>query len=126
MSKKSSPAKPEDTADVFSTRGYTKSGNVPWRRKFYHLDRKKFEQVVKDKSITNLAPQARMTLKWMYENDVTVADNALDGPTIQASAIKAKYLRTRIKPAPLFAYYRKKMEDYGLIFTGYNIADSGE
>lgn len=104
-------------------RAFTKSGNKPWRRKFYHLDAAKFDAVMADKSIGHLAPQAQLTLRWMRDKGVTVADNALDGPTLQARAISDLYVRTRIAPANLFAYYRKQMEEYGLVFTGYNIAE---
>lgn len=106
-------------------RAFTKSGNIPWRRKYYHLDQAKYDAVVADKSVGHLAPQAQLTLRWMSMNGVTEPGAALDGPTIQARAVASGMVRTVIKPAPLFAYYRRAMEQYGLVFTGYDVTDAG-
>jgi len=89
-----------------------RSGNVPWRRKFYALNREVFDAAVKDKSIGKLPNQAQRTLFWM--RDKMEPGIAYTGPFIQEHAIADSYVVSRIAPASLFAYYRKKMEEFGL------------
>lgn len=89
-----------------------RSGNIPWRRKFYTLDREVFDAAVKDKSIGKLPNQAQRTLFWMRDN--MEPGIAHSGPIIQERAITEGYVASRIAPASLFAYYRKKMEEFGL------------
>jgi len=109
-----------DIMDVSSriVRRGNKSGNVPWRKKFYSLDRKKYEESVKDKSIGILPPQGQSTLMWMY--DRMKEGEMGTGSMIQSRSIEEGYVRSKIDPPVLFAYYRKKMEEFGLIHVEYD------
>lgn len=108
-------------APVVTSKGkrLVKRTNVPWRRKYYFLDEAKYaetEEVRKTK-----ASQIQLMLKYMAENGLTDVDHANQGDAICSGAIAKGYVKTKINPPVLFAYYRKDMEQLGLVFAGYNI-----
>lgn len=96
-----------------------KNTNIPWRRKYYFLDVERYE--ANKEELNKVAGQARLILKFMYENDFTGIDAAAQGETIAEAAIAKGYIKTPIEPKALFAYYRRVMEQYGLVFAGYNL-----
>lgn len=103
-------------AQKVSNRKGNRSGNVPWRRKFYFVP----EDVVNHPDFAKAPNQVQLMLKSAIEAGITSTENAVQGIGIAQSAIDAG-MATKIAPATLFAYYRKRMETLGLAFAGYNL-----
>lgn len=55
---------------------------------------------------------------WMY--DRMKEGEMGTGSMIQSRSIEEGYVRSKIDPPVLFAYYRKKMEEFGLIHVEYD------
>lgn len=96
-----------------------KNTNVPWRRKYYFVDVEKYTEVQEE--LKGVASQVQLMLKYMVEHGMTSADMSEQGGTIAGGAINTGYVKSKIEPEVLFAYYRAKMEQYGLVFAGYNL-----
>lgn len=96
-----------------------KNTNIPWRRKFYFLDVEAYEE--NREKLKKSASQVQLMLKYMYDYNVTSVNEAAQGKDIASAAIAKGYIKTKIEPHVLFAYYRSTMERYGLVFAGYNI-----
>lgn len=101
------------------TKNLVKNTNIPWRRKYYFLDLSVYQS--KSEEIKKVASQVQLMLKYMAEAGLTSDEDAEQGQTIASDAIAAGYVKTKIEPNVLFAYYRKTMEAYGLVFAGYNL-----
>lgn len=99
---------------------FTKRTNVPWQRKYYYLDMVKYAET--EEIRRKKASQIQLMLKYMAENELTEENKAKQGDAICSGAIEKGYVKTKINPPVLFAYYRKDMEQLGLVFAGYNIA----
>jgi len=99
-------------------RRLVKNTNVPWRRKFYFIDVDRYEEM--QEHVKKSPTQVQLILKSMLVEGTASPDTAEQGLTICSSAIK-NGLRTKIEPHVLFAYYRKEMENLGLVFAGYNL-----
>lgn len=106
---------------VATTKGLrlVKRTNLPWRRKYYYLDPIRYVETESERK--QVASQIQLMLKYMAEKGLTNVESARQGSTICAGAIETGYVRTKIDPPVLFAYYRKDMERLGLVFAGYNI-----
>lgn len=96
-----------------------KNTNIPWRRKYYYLDLDAYAECKEE--LNKVASQVQLMLKYMYDANMTSSDDAEQGITIAGAAINNGYVKSKIEPHVLFAYYRKTMEQYGLVFAGYNI-----
>lgn len=110
-----------ETPVVATTSGVqlTKRTNIPWRRKFYFLDADKYAETEEDRK--KVASQIQLMLKYMAENGLTSVESSQDGTHICTGAVDKGYVKTKINPPVLFAYYRKDMEKFGLTFAGYNV-----
>lgn len=99
--------------------GVNLSGNLPFKHKYYALreefaDLKKTPQSYQD-AIAAAPMQVQLLLKFMREHDYVEGNSAGVGGEIAGLAIKKGYVKTRIEPANLFAYYRRVMEALGLV-----------
>ena len=108
--------KTEALADVVkkASRKPNKSGNTPWRRKFYFVP----STVTEHEEFSKAPNQVQLMLKAAIAAGLTSAETAAQGATIAQTAID-QGMATKIDPAVLFAYYRKKMEVLGLVFAGH-------
>lgn len=100
------------------------SGNVPYRHKFYSLNTKGFKELETTGELKKLPGQVQGILKYLATKDDGYESI---GPDICARAIEGGFVATKIEPAVLFAYYRKKMETVGaLTFVGYKLWGKGD
>lgn len=100
------------------------SGNVPYRHKFYALNSAGYKKLETTGEIKKLPGQVQGILKYLASKDEGYESI---GPDICARAIEGGFVATKIEPAVLFAYYRKKMETAGaLTFTGYKLWGKGD
>lgn len=112
---------PEPTVDEkLAAKKVVKRTNMPWRRKFYHLDLAKYGE--KAEEVKKSPNQVQLILRYMAENDMTSVESTKTGPDICGAAVASGFIKTKIDPPVLFAYYRKDMEALGLTFDGYNVA----
>lgn len=116
--RKQSTARRDASGKIVRT-GVNLSGNVPFRHKYYAL-RPEFVKVDKapadyQEALKAAPMQVQLILKFMRENDYIVGNSAGIGADIAGQAINKGYLKTRIEPANLFAYYRRVMEALGLV-----------
>lgn len=123
VAKKTTANVANETPNVVTASGavLVKKTNVPWRRKFYFVDEKVYaetEELRKTK-----ASQIQLMLKSMVETKKISAETSAMGDKICSDAI-AGGLKTKISPPVLFAYYRKDMEQLGLVFAGYNMTQA--
>jgi hypothetical protein len=95
-------------------KGRNPSGNTPWRPKLYFVP----ENITEATDFAKLPNQVQLMLKSAVNHGFVDADNSANGTAIASAAIKDG-MRTKIDPAALFAYYRKRMETVGLVFAGY-------
>lgn len=95
-----------------------KNTNLPWKRKFYYLDQLTYE--IRMEEVRKAPTQVQLILKSMLEEGTVDEESSEMGVTICSAAI-ANGLKTKIEPHVLFAYYRKDMEELGLVFAGYNV-----
>lgn len=82
-----------------------------WRIKEYWVDPKAYKAATEE--LSKAPNQVRIMMKHFAENFNKV-ENAAQGRVMCQSAIDQGGLKTVIEPAVLFAYYRKKMEEFGL------------
>ncbi len=101
------------------TRRLVKNTNLPWRRKYYYVDVERYEETAEERK--KVASQVQLMLKFMIDREMVDADSAEQGVTIAGQAINTGAVKSKIEPHVLFAYYRKTMEQYGLVFAGYNL-----
>ena len=88
--------------------GKNLSGNQPFAKKTYEVTAEAPEIAVR------AAPnQVQLILKYMKDTSARGT-----GAEIVEGAISAGYLRTKIEPAVLFAYYRKLLEKLGVEHVG--------
>lgn len=92
------------------------AGNQPWKRKLYYIDTAMVK--VHADALIKAPRQVREIIDAMVKSEYTDADNTRDGTSIVDRA-KELGLQSKIASANLFAYYRKKMENLGLVFAGY-------
>lgn len=82
-----------------------------WRIKKYYVDLEAYEA---SKEALSKAPnQVKIMMAW-YAHIAGSKDLAGQGRELCQDAIDKGGLKTVIEPAVLFAYYRKKMEEFGL------------
>lgn len=93
--------------------GHNLSGNSPFRHKFYYLASP--AQTEEYKAAVAAAPmQVQLLLKYMVAGKVTKETKARTGGEIAGNAISQGFLKTRIAPENLFAYYRRLLEALGV------------
>lgn len=97
---------------------FVRRTNIPWKRKYYFVSEKRYKE--NKEAIKGAPNQVQLILRYMVEAGITTPQGSQMGPVICDGAIKFG-LRTKIKPAVLFAYYRKDMESLALEFAGYNL-----
>ena len=85
-------------------KGKNLSGNLPFRRKVYALTK-----VAPKEAILAAPMQVQLILKYLVETKATGT-----GGDIVAGAIERGFLRTKIDPPVLFAYYRRLLETLGV------------
>lgn len=84
-----------------------------WRIKRYYIDLKVFNDKDVQANLSKAPNQVQIMMKHFAESfgDEGKADQ---GRVLCQSAIDKAGLKTVIEPHVLFAYYRKRMEEYGL------------
>jgi hypothetical protein len=101
--KTKTPAKAETKTQAPAKKG--------WRIKNYYVDKKVYE--ASTEALAKAPNQVRIMMKHFSEN-FNDAGKASQGRVMCQSAIDEGGLKTVIEPAVLFAYYRAKMEEFGL------------
>lgn len=99
--------------------------NTPWARKFYYVSLPAYDQAKTEGRVAKAPMQVQLLLKFMVERGISDARQAQQGVSIATVAVSTGFVKTVIEPHVLFAYYRSKMEQLGLVFAGYNV-DSDE
>lgn len=100
------------------------SGNVPYKNKFYALNSAGYKELETTGELKKLPGQVQGILKYLATKDEGYESI---GPDICARAIEGGFVATKIEPAVLFAYYRKKMETAGALkFMGYKAWGKGD
>lgn len=89
----------------------TETKKKGWRIKEYYVDRKVYDKT--NDLLAKSPNQVQIMMKHFYEN-FNDPGKASQGRVMCQSAIDKGGLKTVIEPAVLFAYYRKKMEEFGL------------
>lgn len=102
--------------DRKASRKGNRSGNVPWRNKFYFVP----ETVVEHEGFAKAPNQVKLMLKAAIAAGIVDKEHSVRGIDIAQAAINDG-MATKIEPAILFAYYRRRMEQLGLVFAGYNL-----
>lgn len=82
-----------------------------WRIKEYYVDPKAYKAA--SEALSKAPNQVRIMMKYFAENYADPG-KASQGKILCQAAIDKGGLKTVIEPAVLFAYYRKKMEEFGL------------
>jgi hypothetical protein len=95
--------------------------NTPWARKFYYVSLPAYEAAKTEGRVAKAPMQVQLLLKFMVERGISDARQAQQGVSIATVAVSTGFVKTVIEPHVLFAYYRSKMEQLGLIFAGYNV-----
>ena len=101
--KTKTPAKAETKTQAPAKKG--------WRIKQYYVDPKVYE--ASTEALSKAPNQVRIMMAHFAEN-FNDAGKAAQGRVMCQSAIDKGGLKTVIEPAVLFAYYRAKMEEFGL------------
>lgn len=114
--RKASAAERDEEGKVKRT-GKNLSGNQPFRGKNYYYDLDVKATVDYDKAFNAAPMQVRLIMRYMEEEGITTADDALRGGEIAGGAINSGKLQSKIDPAALFAYYRRVMETLGLVLA---------
>lgn len=112
-------AQKQAIVEAAPTKNLVKNTNIPWRRKFYFLDIDTY--IASSEVLKKEASQVQLMLKYMYDAGITSLDDAAQGMTIANEAIAKGYIKTKIEGHVLFAYYVRRMEQYGLTFAGYDV-----
>lgn len=97
--------------------GTNLSGNTPFRHKYYAIAEEFSGKVLPPAYLEALAAapmQVQLLIKFMRENGYVDGESCGIGSEIAGLAIKKGYLKTKIDPAHLFAYYRRVMEALGV------------
>lgn len=103
-----------DVAGKVIRHGRNLSGNTPYRRKYYYLPAEFATLQGEYKEAVEAAPmQVQLILKAMRELSID-EDNAMIGGDIVGMAINKGFLKTKIAPENLFAYYRRLLEALGV------------
>ena len=89
------------------------SGNVPYKHKYYYLDVETYRSLADE--VAKAPNQVQLILKTMLQCEFVGYDNAEIGKTIVDAGKKAGILRTTIGSAQLFAYYRRRLEQLGVV-----------
>lgn len=84
-----------------------------WRIKQYYVDPKIYNQAEVQEALSKAPNQVRIMMKHFAEN-FNDAGKADQGRILCQHSIDHGGLKTVIEPHILFAYYRKKMEEFGL------------
>lgn len=92
-----------------------KSGNIPWRKKPYMIDEETFTDRVATGEVSKAPNQVQLILRGMIEMGFTSPDRARIGKDIIDALKQAGKLNTTIPSASLFAYYRRAMEELGVV-----------
>lgn len=92
-----------------------KSGNVPWRKKPYMIDEYIFAAAVEAGDVAKAPNQVQLILRGMIEMGFTDPARARIGKDIIDALKQAGKLNTTIPSASLFAYYRRAMEELGVV-----------
>lgn len=87
-------------------------------RKPYHFKLYRLSAVRNTRSLKDEARQVRAMVAAMYK-----AGTPMIGSQIAQLAIDLGFMKTKSDPAVIFAYYRKRLEIYGLEFVGYANAE---
>ena len=99
-------------------RGSNLSGNAPFQPKLYALDvalENPLTWTAEYKASFDAAPaQACLIIRYMSENGV-VGDEGLRGCEIVEQAISKGYLKTKIEPAALYAFYARLLQALGVV-----------
>lgn len=104
------PAKPAKR----SMKGINASGNRPWSKKLYAIGTA-YATPEGQAKVKTMAGQVQGILRY-----VATQERPARGGELCRGAIDGGFVVTRIAPDVLFAYYRKAMEDAGLLkFVGY-------
>lgn len=100
-----------------------KSGNIPWRKKHYMVDEHIFAAAVEAGDVAKAPNQVQLILRGMIEMEFTDPARSRIGKDIIDALKQAGKLNTTIPSASLFAYYRRVMEELGVVHvTGTMIA----
>lgn len=95
--------------------------NTPWQRKFYYISQTAYDQAKTDGRVSKAPMQVQLLLKFMVERGIVESRQAQQGSSIASVAVSTGFVKTKIEPHVLFAYYRSTMERLGLVFAGYNL-----
>lgn len=105
------PVDPTPTVPALTPR--RSSGNVPYKHKYYYLDVETYRSLADE--VAKAPNQVQLILKTMLQCEFVGYDNAAIGKTIVDAGKKAGILRTTIVSAQLFAYYRRRLEQLGVV-----------
>lgn len=100
-------------AQSAANRKGNKSGNVPWQRKFYFVN----PDAVDHPEFSKAPNQVQLILKAAIAAGYVDAEHSAQGAVLAGEAI-SQGMSTKIDPAVLFAYYRRRMEALGLVYSG--------
>lgn len=108
-----------DAAGKVVRSGVNLSGNLPFKHKYYAL-KEEFADLeaapaAYREAIAAAPQQVQLLLKFMRAEGYVEGQGAGIGGEIAGLAISKGYLKTKIAPANLFAYYRRVMEALGLV-----------
>lgn len=101
----------EKTAKTEKTETKVEARPKGYRMKFYYVDAKSYGKSTEE--LSKAPNQVRIMMKHFAEN-FNSPEKAAQGRIMCQSAIEKGGLKTVIEPHILFAYYRKKMEEFGL------------
>jgi hypothetical protein len=100
--------------------------NTPWQRKYYYVSQSAYDEAKTEGRVAKAPMQVQLLLKFMVERGITEFRQAQQGSSIATVAVSSGFVKTVIEPHVLFAYYRSKMEQLGLVFAGYNVGEGDE
>lgn len=95
--------------------------NTPWARKFYYVDVAAYEAAKAEGRLAKAPMQVQLLLRFTVERGITDKRQAQQGSSVASVAVSSGFVKTVIEPHVLWAYYRSKMEQLGLVFAGYNV-----
>ena len=102
------------TETAKKTETVTETPKKGWRLKLYFVDTKKYEAA---KAELSKAPNQVQIMVNYFVTHYATKESAAQGRVMCQAAIDNGGLKTVIEPHVLFAYYRKKMEDFGLTLS---------
>lgn len=95
--------------------------NTPWARKFYYVNVAAYEAAKAEGRVAKAPMQVQLLLRFTVERGITNRKQAQQGSSVASVAVSSGFVKTVIEPHVLWAYYRSKMEQLGLVFAGYNV-----